>query len=59
MNFFLDENKPTEVQSLASKESFGPKEEVKLQNLVLEGLREFSFGYTVALILVLIRFCRS
>ncbi|KAH8104009.1 linoleate diol synthase [Cristinia sonorae] len=39
VNFFLDENKPTEVQYLASKRSFGSREESQLQILVLEALR--------------------
>lgn len=40
VNFFLDENKPADVQSLSSRQSFGAKEEAQLQTLVLEGLRE-------------------
>ena len=41
VNFFLDENKPTDVQTLSSRQSFGAKEEAQLQTLVLEGLREY------------------
>ncbi|CAL1714626.1 unnamed protein product [Somion occarium] len=39
VNFFLDENKPNDVQILASKTKFDTKDEATLQGFVLEALR--------------------
>ncbi|THH32027.1 hypothetical protein EUX98_g2160 [Antrodiella citrinella] len=39
VDFFLDENKPTDVQVLCTKTSFGSKDESQLQGLVMEALR--------------------
>ncbi|OSX64325.1 hypothetical protein POSPLADRAFT_1054938 [Postia placenta MAD-698-R-SB12] len=39
INFYLDENKPTDVQVLASKPSFDAKDEALLQGFVNEALR--------------------
>lgn len=40
VNFFLDENKPTDVQTLSKNARFDTKTESALQSLVLEALRE-------------------
>ena len=39
VDFFLDENKPRDVQALASKVKLNSKDEVAMQALILEALR--------------------
>lgn len=42
VDFYLDDNKPKDVQALASKSTMGPQDDALMQGFVLEALRKCS-----------------